>query len=250
MLFLGKGLALVAMLVSFCASTPYIRIQNLSQKPICYKVEYSSGTGAFPNETACGAIGAEVAGFVLDPGKSRGFKATGSDGQLFNGAITAMLNDKANTGARNEINFLNPAMPFWDVDYQYGISDGTCGPPNSTHLSGERDTLGKANKAWQTLDQTTKTHLLGFPQYLKQDASGSLTYINMGPEAWENGAWANTALDLIRFFQVTAGFKAYVSPGSVAGQTWPENSPQQELVDLANQQTLSASTDTLLVTSY
>ena len=245
MLFPRKSLALAATLISLCAATPHILIQNLSKQRICYKVEYSNGTGVFPNQTVCGATGPEIAGFWLDSGHSKGFKATGSTGQHFNGAITAVLNNNKDRGARNEINFLNPTKPFYDVDYQYGISDGTCGPPNSTNLSGERDTLGKANKAWQTLNQTMKNDLLKFPQYLRQDANGSLTYINMGVEAWPT-----LALEVIRFFQVTAAFNAYMGPGSQAGVSWPKNSMHEKLVALADRQVLSALTEMIVITSY
>lgn len=245
MLFLLKNLALAAILISSCAATPSIRIENLSKQSVCYKVEYSTGTGTFPNNTDCGATGDQVAGFWLGPGQSNFTKATNANGHLFNGAITAVLNNKTARGARNEINFSNPTMPFYDVDYQYGISDGTCGPPNSSHLSGERDTLGKANKAWRTLNSTTKGQLLqNSSQYLRQGANGSLTYINMGMEAWPN------RIDVIRFFQVTAGFKAYMCPGSVDNVIWPKNSTHAKLVDLADRQTASAVTDTIVITSY
>lgn len=246
MLFFLKDLALAATLISSCAATPSIRIENLSKQSVCYKVEYSTGTGTFPNNTDCGAIGDQVAGFWLGPGQSNfTTKATNATGHLFNGAITAVLNNKTARGARNEINFSNPNMPFYDVDYQYGISDGTCGPPNSSQLSGERDTLGKANKAWRTLNSTTKSQLLqNSSQYLRQGANGSLIYINMGMEAWPN------RIDVIRFFQVTAGFKAYMCPGSVDNVIWPKNSTHAKLVDLADQQTASAVTDTIVITSY
>lgn len=246
MLFLLKRLALAAVLISFCAATPSIRIENLSKQSVCYKVEYSDGTGAFPNNTDCGAAGDQVAGFWLALGQSNfTVKATNATGHLFNGAITAVLDNKTTCGARNEINFSNATMPFYDVDYQYGISDGTCGPLNSGNLSGERDTLGKANKAWRTLNSTTKIQLLeNSSQYLRQGANGSLTYINMGIEAWPNRT------DVIWFFQVTAGFKAYMGPGSVDNVIWPKNSTHARLVDLADQQTTSAVTDTIVITSY
>lgn len=119
---------------------------------------------------------------------------------------------------------------------------GPRGPPNSGHLSGERDTIGKANKAWQTLTRRQKRVLLRFPKYLRQGASGNLTYINMSIEAWPS-----LAPEVIRFFQVTAGFRAYLSPG---GETWPTNSIQEELVGWANNQSLSAPTDQIVIISY
>lgn len=244
--FLLQNLALAAILISFCAATPYIHIENLSKESICYKVEYSDGAGTFPNNANCGATGPQVAGFWLAPGQSNfTTKATNATGHFFNGAITAMLNNKNTCGARNEINFSNVNMPFYDVDYQYGISDGTCGPLDGSNLSGERDTLGKANKAWRTLNSTTKGQLLNnSSQYLRQGANGSLTYINM-----DMGAWPNR-IDVIQFFQVTAGFKAYMCPGSEDNVVWPKTSTHARLVGLADQQTRSAVTDTIVITSY
>lgn len=100
MLFAQRILALVAILISLCAPTPVIRIQNFSKQNICYKVEYSNGTGAFPNQTVCGVTGPEIGGFWIDSGDSREFNATGIDGQNFNGAITAILNNNKTIGAR------------------------------------------------------------------------------------------------------------------------------------------------------
>ena len=167
MVFLQNCLALAAILISSCTPTPLIRIENLSNEDICYKVEWSNGTGVFPNHTVCAeGKGDQVAGFWLDPGEIINIPATNSSGISFNGAITAVLNNNTVVGARNEIDFTNVTFPYWDVDYQYGISNGTCGLPNGSNLSGEQDTLGKANKAWQKLNQTTKQTLLKFPQYL------------------------------------------------------------------------------------
>lgn len=248
MLILRKTLALAAILISFCAPKPYILVQNFSKQNICYKVEYSSGTGAFPNTKECGeAKGPNVGGFLLKSGLTKGFDATGTDGQPFNGAISAVINNNTDEGARNEINLLNSTMAWYDISYQYGFSDGTCGPANtsSANLSGERDTLGKANAAWKTLDQTKKNNLLQkYPNYLKQNANGSLTHIDMTSTAQD------TAPDLVYFFQVTAGFKGYISFGSVQGVTWPAGSMQSLSVRLADKQALSAPTDQIVITSY
>ena len=238
-------MALAAIIISFCAPTPHIRIENRSKQSICYRVEYSDGTGAIPKDTDCGIPGDGIAGFWLRPSQQSVYKAINATGQPFNGAITAIINNEK--GARNEINFSNTTMPYYDVDYQYGISDGTCGPPNSTreYLAGEKDALGKANIAWRSLNQTTQKSLLDKgPQYLYQGPNGSLTHINMSIDAWPDRA------DVIQFFQLTAGFKAYMSPGSVGDVTWPTNSLHAKLVDLANQQTRSALTDMIVVTSY
>lgn len=253
-MLLPKVLALVAILissgtstpVSFGTSTPHIRIENKSKDRICYKVEWGNGTGIFSNDTVCGgAEGPQVAGFWLSSGEHKVVEARNSSGIGFNGALTHVLSNNIVLGTRYEINFSNLTHPWWDVDYQYGITDGTCGPPNSSKTTGERNTLAKANKAWKTLNQTRKNHLLKFPQYLKQDdANGSLTYINMGVEAWPARA------DVIEFFQMTADFQGYVGPGSVNGTHWPKHSMKQKLVHLADLQSKDEPADMVVVTSY
>lgn len=248
MLVLRKTLALAAILISFCAPKPHILVQNFSKQNICYKVEYSSGMGAFPSTAVCGeAKGPQVGGFWLNSGQSQGFDATGTDGQPFNGAISAVINDNTDEGARNEINLLNSSMAWYDVSYQYGFSDGTNGPANSGSgiLAGERDTLGKANAAWKALNQTKKASLLTEnPDYLKQSANGSLTHINMTSTAQTD------VPDVVYFFQVTARFNGYVSCGSVQGVTWPPGSIQSQAVKLADRQSYGAPTDQFIITSY
>lgn len=257
MLAVRTALALAAILISFCASKPVIRVQNHSKQSICYKVEYSNGTGAFPSNATCGgAKGTEVGGFWLKPGQSQVFNATGSNGVRFNGAITAVLENNTVWAARNEINLLNASLAWYDVDYQYGISGSTCGPANdsillsagpangSSLLSGERDPIGKANKAWRTLNQTTKNQLLAFPEFLTQDGNGTLTNISMGINAWPYRAPA-----VIDFFQNTAGLKAYMSPGGNTS-VWPEGSIQEALTKGANLVQYSAPAEHIVITSY
>ena len=234
-----KTLALIALLTPFCTSTPHIRVDNQSKQKICYRVEYSSGLGAFPNETTCDVTGPEIGGFWLNSNQSTEVKATG-----FNGAITAVLNNEI-IGARNEINFLDATQPFYDISYQYGISNGTCGPQNSSNLAGERDALGKANKAWRTLNTTAKADLLKYDAYLRQDANGSLNFINMTIDAWPS-----KALKVIQFFQMTAQFNAYMSPGNQTTDSWAPGSTQAELVALASKQTLSEETERIVIISY
>ena len=254
MLLLQKFPALAAILISVGTSspispgtpTPQIRIDNKSKDRICYKVEFSNGTGIFPQDAVCGgAQGPQVAGFWLNAGEQKVVPATNASGIGFNGALTTVLNKQSLLGARYEINFSNLTDPFWDVDWQYGISDGTCGPLNNgNHLTGERDTLGKANAAWRTLDQTKKQQLLQFPEYLVAGANGSLTQINMTVDAWPERA------DVIQFFQETAGFRGYVGPGSVTDQQYGKDSELQKLVHLADLQTTSDVTNTIVITSY
>ncbi len=248
---LREILALAATLISFCAPSPLlrppprIRVQNLSREPICYKVEYSNGTGTFPTEAVCDdAKGNQVGGFWLDPNQTREFTAIGKDdGQRFNGAITAVLKNNTVQGARNEMNLCNDTVSWFDVDYQYGISSGTCGPLNSSNLSGEKDALGKANAAWKNLNQTMKTELLTYPQYFNQ-SNGSLVDISMRIDAWPY-----LALKPIWFFQVVASFKAYMSPGG-KNTSLPTDSLQYTLQELANGQTFQGPSDHFVVTSY
>ena len=209
-------------------------------------MEYTNGTGIFPNNTVCGgSSGPGVAGFWLSSGEQQVVEAKNSSGIGFNGALTGVLSNNEFRGARYEINFSNLSHPFWDVDYQLGISDGTCGPPNSKQTTGERHALAKANKAWKTLNQTMKKQLIKFPQYLKQDeVNKSLTYINMGVDAWPARA------DVIEFFQVTADFQGYVGPGSVTDEHWPKHSMKQKLVHLADLQTKNEPGDMVVVASY
>ena len=219
-------------------------------------VEYSNGAGIFPNETACGnAHGNEVAGFELNAGLSKDFTAIDSSGQRFNGAITAWLNNSTR-GARNEINLLNVTETWYDVDFQLGISASTCGPADDiSAFSGERDPLGKANKAWQTLSRAKKMQLLEFPMYLRGN-NRALNYINMNIDAWPYLAPGEASrpvnpktLAVVAFFQKTANFSAYMGPGSVGGVTPPTNLTK-ELVRLADDQSMSSSTDQMVIISY
>ncbi|CAF9941632.1 hypothetical protein IMSHALPRED_002819 [Imshaugia aleurites] len=246
MLILRKTMALVAILISLCAPTPVIHVRNHSKQDICYKVEYSNGTDTFPSTAVCAqAKGAKVGGFWLRSGQTKVVNATGLDGQRFNGAITAVLKNNTRQGARNEINFLNATHTFYDISYQYGISDATCGPANGGEISGERHSLSKANAAWKHLNQTTKQDLLAFPQYLNQSANGSLTDINMSVDAWPT-----KAPEVVYFFQVTAGFKGYMGPGSVENVTYPPNSIQNISIPDADKQTLKTSSREMVITSY
>lgn len=256
MLLLRKTLALAAILISLCAPTPVIRIQNTSKQNICYMVEYSNGTGAFPNVTWCGGEhGFKVAGFMLNSGLSKDFTAIGSDGQRFDGAITAWPNNSTR-GARNEINLLNVTETYYDVDYQRGISGSTCGPANdSSALDGEPDPLAEANKAWNTLSRARKMQLLAFPTYL-QGNNRALTYINMDINAWPFLAPGEAArpvnpktLPVVAFFQQTANFNAYMCPGSIKGVT-PPNNFTKELVALADGHARKTPMDHMVITSY
>ena len=245
MLMFRKTLALAAILTSFCTPTPHISVRNFSKQDICYEVEYSSGIGAFPSEAICGTVkGSGTGGFWLKTGQVREFEAIGHNGTRFNGAITPALEDNQFTGCRNELNFLDPNLTYYDMSYSYGISDGTCGPANGTSHSGERHALMKANRAWKTLNQTTKDHLLTHNDLLKQGKNGSLDYINMTVDAWPQ------APDVVYFFQVTAGFQGYMGPGSVKDIEYKPGTIQNISVGVADRQVQHSPSDQFYVTSY
>ena len=257
MLIIRKTLALAAILISLCTPTPNISVRNLSNQTICYKVEYSNGTGAFPSveypnrtfafpSAICGqANGTGTGGFRLQSGQTLDVDATGIDGLPFNGAITPVLNDNSFIGARCEVNLLNATVTYYDMSYEYGITDATCGPADGINLAGERYPLLKANKAWTTLNQTTRNHLLSFPEYLKQGKNGSLDYINMNLNAWPT-----YAPEVVYFFQITAGFRGYMGTGSVRGVTYPAGTIQNISVDAANAQVLNSPSRQIVIDSY
>lgn len=246
MLILRKTLALAAILTSFCTPTPHIRVRNFSKQDTCYAVEYSSGIGAFPTEAICGMVeGNKTGGFWLKSGQVREFEAIGLNGTRFNGAITPVLEDNQFKGCRNELNFLDPNLTYYDMSYSYGISDGTCGPADGTNNAGERHALMKANKGWRTLNQTTKDHLLTFPEYLRQGKNGSLDYINMTVDAFPT-----KAPDVVYFLQVTAGFEGYMGPGSVNGVEYMPGTIQNISVGVADRQVQHSPSDQFYVTSY
>ncbi|KAL6719141.1 hypothetical protein ACLMJK_003378 [Lecanora helva] len=189
------------------SADPLVNIHNTGKSEVCYEVEFSSGN--FPTPTTCDSR----PGFKVAAGQS----ITLHTGPGFNGALTAITNNIK--GARHEINFAaSPAGSCWyDVDYQLGMSDSTLGPAdhrprqgNSPSLSGEQDTLAKANAGWP--HATNQAQLLQNPKYLQvggPDGKGQLTHAYMDSEAPE---------EVVEFFQLTAEFTAYIGPGSVAGQ--------------------------------
>ena len=260
MLILRQTLALAAILISFCTPKPHISIRNHSNQAICYEVEYSNGTGVFPSEynmsyskrtgafpsAVCGTVkGNKTGGFWLQSGQTMDVDATGTDGVPFNGAITPVLNNNSFIGARCEVNFLNASVTYYDMSYSYGITDGTCGPAENTNPAGERYPLLKANKAWATLNQTTKNHLLTFPEYLQQAKNGSLVYINMNV-----GAWPTYAPEVVYFFQITAGFRGYMGPGSERGVNWNPGTIQNISVEAANAQVRTSPSRQFIIDSY
>ena len=222
--------ALAAVLATGSATS--ITFQNTGSQNICYMVEMSSGT--FPTTTTCG-LGP---GIPINAGQTTTIDLDPS----FNGALTAWTSVR---GARYEINFAATAGSTWyDADYQLGMSDGTLGPSDnrkladgSSSLSGEPDTLAKANAAWP--DTTNQAALLAYPDYLKQGSDGMLSFVYCD---------ANAPQIVIDFYQVQADFSAYIDAGSVAGVT--PTAADAQAVKMADVQSLQVDTQDMLIVAY
>lgn len=169
----------------------------------------------------------------------------------FNGALTAWIGKDNNNkirGARYEINFAVSATSTWyDADYQLGMSDGTLGPLDNRpllnghpSLTGEPDTLAKANAAWPHTDN--KAALLAYPQYIKGDggAGGKLSFVYCDAQAPQV---------VIDFFQVTADFDAYVDAGSVAGVS-SGGGVDAQAVKMADVKSLEVGTQEMLIVAH
>ena len=199
--------ALALLVAASAVSATSITFHNTSPSPICYKVEFTSGTLPTQNGITCDSS----PGLMVQGGQT----ITVNPSPDFNGALTAMVGDHNDVkGGRYEMNFAAQAGSCWyDVDYQLGMSDGTLGPSshqslvNGQHsLAGEQDTLAKANAAWPSTPN--KAALLAYPDYLKQGRDGKLSHVYINARAPQV---------VIGFFQLQAEFTAYVDAGSVAG---------------------------------
>ena len=226
------------------ASATSITFQNASPHPICYSVELTSGS--FPTTTTCGP--GSPSGISVPAGQTTRIPLDAN----FNGALTAWTttNDNNNNdvkrGARYEVNFAaSPGGSTWyDADYQLGMSDGTIGALDNRKLSnglpsvtGEADTLAKANAAWPQTDN--KAALLAYPDYLKQGADGKLDLVYCDARAPQA---------VIDFFQVTAEFDAYIDAGSVAGVS--PSAADAEAVKLADAKSLEVDTQDMLIVAH
>lgn len=222
----------------WAATDPLINIYNTGTTDVCYKVEYTSGN--FPTSTICDSS----PGFVVQAGQSVSLHT----GAGFNGAITAIT--KGIKGARHELNFAaSPGSAWYDVDYQLGMSDSTLGPADhrprivsgkaSPSVSGEQDTLAKANSAWPTT--TNQASLLQNPDYLKPGSNGQLSFVYMDMDAPE---------DVAEFFQLTAEFTAYIGTGSVAGVAVAPNTVQSEMTGAADQKSWIVDTQQMEIIAY
>ena len=210
------------------------QISKTDSEIIIQMVETSSGT--FPSTTTCGLGN----GIPLNTGET----TTVDLAATFNGALTAWINNIR--GARYEVNFAATAGSTWyDTDYQLGMSDGTLGPSDNqtladgrSSLSGEPNTLAKANAAWPSTPN--QAALLAYPDYLRQGPGGALTFVYCDSSALQA---------VIDFFQVTAAFRAYVDAGSVAGEAAGAGE-DAEAVKLADGMSWVVGTQDMLIVAY
>ena len=234
----------VLLLAATTASATSITFQNASPHPICYTVELSSGS--FPSTTTCGP--SSSSGISVPAGQKTRVPLDSS----FNGALTAWTTTTTNNnkdvkrGARYEVNFAaSPAGSTWyDADYQLGMSDGTIGALDNRKLSdgqssvsGEADTLAKANAAWPHTEN--KAALLAFPDYLKQGGDGKLSFVYCDAQAPQV---------VIDWFQVTADFDAYIDAGSVQGVN--PSAADAEAVKMADEKSLEVDTQDMLIVAH
>ena len=234
----------VLLLAATPASATSITFQNASPHPICYTVELSSGS--FPSTTTCGP--SSSSGISVPAGQKTRVPLDSS----FNGALTAWTTTTTNNnkdvkrGARYEVNFAaSPAGSTWyDADYQLGMSDGTIGALDNRKLSdgqssvsGEADTLAKANAAWPHTEN--KAALLAFPDYLKQGGDGKLSFVYCDAQAPQV---------VIDWFQVTADFDAYIDAGSVQGVN--PSAADAEAVKMADEKSLEVDTQDMLIVAH
>ncbi|KAI4288751.1 MAG: hypothetical protein L6R35_001990 [Caloplaca aegaea] len=210
-------------------------------------VEFSSGS--FPTNTVCGGH----PGFSVAPYARTAFTPSAD----FNGAITPITNGML--GTRFEINFhvgcehpspsSNCWIPaggtFYDADMETGISRSTLGPSDNRRLpdgrpslAGEQDPLAKANAAW--LRSPNRWELLRYPKYVVADKGERLVWVHND----------KAAPQVVRaFFQLEAGFMAYMGPGSVEG--WkPTTALEKQLVKAQDTKSWWVNTQDMVITIY
>lgn len=243
----------VLLAATTASAAPSITFQNASPHDICYGAELSSGT--FPSTTLCGPPSSPTTGITVPAGATTTVPLPAS----FNGALTAWTTGPAagpprTRGARYELNFAASATSTWyDADYQLGMSDGTLGPrdhrpllnggQHPSSLTGEPDTLAKANAAWPHADD--RAALLAYPEYIRADEDGGkLTFVYCDADA---------PSVVVHFFQVTATFEAYVDAGSVAGVGGGPaggGGVDAQAVRMADVKSLEVGTQEMLIVAY
>ena len=132
------------------------------------------------------------------------------------------------------------------------MSDSTLGPAdhrprengngdqkNLPSVSGEQDTLAKANAAWP--HATNQAQLLQHAEYIQQGSNQKLTHVYMDTQAPE---------EVAEFFQLTADFTAYIGAGSVAGVQVEAGSAQSEMNEGADQKSWIVDTVAMEIIAY
>ncbi|KAI9808620.1 MAG: hypothetical protein M1825_003770 [Sarcosagium campestre] len=173
-------------------SDPVITIINKDSIEHTYIVERGSNSG--PGAWEGGPVKVPAGGTVnFYPGAG------------FIGALTGPNGG----GTRFEPNFAE-GTTWYDADMEMGMSDATFGPTESSDpekITGEKDCVGKANRAWSKLDPSSQKALLD-SGYLEGTVGGSLKSVQMDKAAPQC---------VIDFLQQTAAFNAYITHGSVGG---------------------------------
>ena len=207
------------------SADPVITIINNSAKDSVFDVETAGGLGpsVFKSCQQC---------IKVKAGQTIAFHP----GLGFNGALTR----NNHQGSRHEINF-EPGITWYDVDMEKGMSDETLGPTDvhmktnkgGNPISGETNTLAKANAAWKKAHAQTKQALLR-TGYLEGNEQ-RLARVRM-----DEGAPAS----VIDWLQLDADFNAYVSCGSVSGK------PSTPASRKADTKPLDVATNKMTITLY
>lgn len=139
-----------------------------------------------------------------------------------------------------------PGGTFYDASMEMGLSPATLGPldhrplpDGRPSLAGEQDPLAKANAAW--LRSPRRWELLRYPRYLVAAHRGErLVWVYSDKEA---------PFVVRAFFQLEAGFQAYMAPGSVKG--WkPRTALEKELTRVQDEKSVWVRTQDMVVTVY
>ena len=212
---------------NFGPSDPLITFVNSADSDQVYQIQGNADNPA----TAYGSGKSPLPPFTVPAGQTIDFHP----GVGFVGAFSA----DNGQGTRHEVNFRS--SPTWyNADMQFGMSNSTLGPTDGSKridggnsLAGEQDCLAKANAAWADVDAGTQSSLLstGF----LQGSSAGLSMVSMGTSA---------PLSVVKFFQMTADFNAYVDAGSVAGES------TDDMGKAADQFSYSVTTNKLTITAY
>ncbi|KAI4247999.1 MAG: hypothetical protein LQ352_006019 [Teloschistes flavicans] len=214
-------------------ANPVITIHNTRTNTLCLKVENSGGS--FPTTTVCGG----APGINVAPMLTSNFYPSGD----WNGAITPVQNGIL--GTRFEINFSQAGTTWYDADMEMGMSGATLGPsdnrkrPNgASSLAGEQDPLAKANAAWAHIGN--QAALLANPNYLTA-SNGHLTHVSMD----------KAAPDVVQaFFQLDAGFNAYIGAGSESGKTAAAGTLREQMNRAADEKSWAVNTQAMTITVY